>query len=156
MSELERVKAAAEVKNLTVAQLQELSMAVRTELCTRTQFTSGELVASVQAEMARYGFTEVDTASPAPSMRRGAVVIGRLSRRGVSVRALCETGMGTPIWKLDVRLAEGELLESTGDSLGDVVRDVASQASEMRANADAYSVMADELLHAAGEGAVKG
>ena len=136
-----------DIKNLTVAQLQELSVAVRTELCTRTQLTSRELVASVQAEMARYGFTDVDTAAPAPFMRRGAVVIGRLNRRGAWVRALCEVGTG---------VGGGESTEGRGGTLGEAVRDVANQASEMRANADAYSVMTDELLHAAGEGMVKG
>ena len=145
-----------DIKNLTVAQLQELSVAVRTELCTRTQLTSRELVASVQAEMARYGFTDVDTAAPAPFMRRGAVVIGRLKRRGAWVRALCEVGTGIPVWGLEVGLGEGESTEGRGGTLGEAVRDVAKQASEMRANADAYSVMTDELLHAAGEGMVKG
>ncbi len=144
-----------DVNRLTTAELQVLSLAVRNELHSRRRVSWQDAAERVKSEMARYGFTEVDVAPPALESR-GAVVVGRARRRGVSVRAMCEVDAAVPMWKLDVRLSEGEFLESTGASLNVTVRELARQASEMRANADAYSVVADELLHAAEEGMVKG
>jgi hypothetical protein len=145
-----------DVGRMSMADLQLLSRVVKDELWARQSLNYEGAVERVKADMVRHGFTEVDVAEPALFQKRGAVVIGRLQRRGVSVRAVCDAQAVPQDWKLEVRLGANEWAEGRGSTLLQTIHEVKRKASEMRAHADAYSVMTDELLHAAGKGAVAG
>ena len=145
-----------DVHGMSMADLQLLSRVVKDELWVRQRLNYEGAVERAKVDMARFGFTEVDVAEPALFQKRGAVVIGRLQRRGVSVRCVCDAQAAPQVWQLEVRLNGNEWAEGRGSTLLQAVHEVRRKASEMRAHADAYSVMTDELLHAAGEGAVTG